>query len=94
MKQNYTTSLVGSITTLESMRNELFDQVINVGMHGTYSDIHEVLESGDSYEFELDHFDDTYDPSLQALVDLMKMIDHTSKKLLRINDLVPESVDV
>jgi|GEM_PF-4940530 len=34
------------------------------------------------------------DPSLQALVDLMKMIDHTSKKLLRINDLVPESVDV
>jgi len=94
MKQNYTTQLVGSLSTLESMRNQLFDKVINLGMYGTYSDINDVLEPGDSYQFELDHFDNSDDSSLQALVDLMKMIDLTSKKVLRINDLAPDSVEV
>jgi len=94
MKQDYTTHLVDAIAGLESIRNQLFDHVINVGMHGTYSAIHNVLETGDSYRFELDHFDDTGDESLQTLVQLMRHMDYASKKILKINNLAPEEVDV
>jgi len=94
MKQDYTTQLMDSIAGLESIRNQLFDHVINVGMHGVYKDIHAVLEPGDSYKFELAHFEDSDDESLQTLVKLLRHVDYAAQKMLKINNLSPEQVDV
>ena len=68
--------------------------MINIGMHGIHADINDVFEVGDSYMFELEHFDKSSDRSLQTLVNLIKHIDNSSKKLLRINDMIMEEVDV
>ncbi len=91
---NYREQLIDALANLESVRNQLFDTVINVGMHGVHSDINEVFEEGDSYLFNLEHFDNTKDPNLQTLVNLIKHIDCSSQKLLRINDVSMEDVDV
>lgn len=94
MKEPYSSKLVEALATLESTRTKLFDLVINVGMHGVYADINEVLEEGDSYDFTLDHFDNTNDESVQTLVNLVKYVDYTSRKLMKINEISPEQVDV
>lgn len=86
--------VIDALATLDDVRNQLFDSVINVGMHGVHADINEVFEPGDSYVFELAHFDNTNDPSLQTLVNLIKYIDNSAKKILKINNLSIEEVDV
>jgi len=91
---NYNAQILDALASLESLRNQLFDNVINVGMHGVLADINEIFEPGDSYMFELEHFDGTDDPSLQALVNLVKNIDYAKEKLLRINNMSMEEVDV
>lgn len=92
--ENYRTSIITSIANLEAIRNKLFDDVINVGMHGIHSDINSVFEPGDAYMFELEHFDKAGDPNLQLLVNLMKQIDRTSSKLLQRNKVAIEDVDL
>ena len=91
---NYIAQISDALANLEAVRNQLFDSVINVGMHGVHSDINDVFDPGDSYMFELEHFDKSDDPSLQTMVNLIKHIDNTTKKLLRINDMSMEEVDV
>ncbi len=91
---SYKEQLIDALANLEAIKIQLFDSVINVGMQGVLSDINEVFEPGDSYMFELEHFDKSSDPSLQTLVNLIKQIDNSSKKLLRINDMCMEEVDV
>jgi len=86
--------VIEALATLDDVRTKLFDSVINVGMHGVYADINEVFEPGDSYVFELAHFDNTSDPSLQTLVNLIKHIDYSAKKILKVNNLGMEEVDV
>ena len=86
--------VIDALAKLDEVRNQLFDSVINVGMHGVHADINEVFEPGDSYAFELAHFDNTSDPSLQTLVNLIKYIDISTKKILRINNLRMEEVDI
>ena len=90
----YREQLMDALANLEAIRNQLFDSVINVGMHGVHSDINDVFEPGDSYLFELAHFDNSADPNLQTLVNLIKHMDNSSKKLLRTNDMSMEEVDV
>lgn len=94
MKSMYTDSLMDAVAGLESVKNKLFNHAINVGMQGVYADLNKVFEPGDSYQFELGHFDETDDESLQTLVNLIKHIDHTSQKILKINNLRQEEIDV
>ena len=91
---NYREQIIDALANLDAVRNQLFDSVINVGMHGIHADINDVFDIGDSYMFDLEHFDKSTDPSLQTLVNLIKHIDNSSKKLLRINDMFMEEVDV
>ena len=91
---NYREYLIDAIANLEDLRIQLFDDVINVGMHGIHSDINDVFESGDAYMFELAHFDKAGDPSLQLLVNLVKQIERTSAKLVQLNGVTSEEVDL
>jgi len=90
---NYNEQLINALANLEAIKNQLFDSVINLGMHGIHADINAIFEPGDSYMFELAHFDDSDDLNLQHLVNLIKQIDNTSQRLLMSNNMTIEEVD-
>lgn len=80
--QDYQEIINETIEMLEQIENEVFTGMVNLGMGGVYTEIAESFEVGDSYDFELEMFEDTSDNNLNVLVKLVKHIRFAQAKLI------------
>jgi hypothetical protein len=55
---SYKENIVNTVELLIAFRSELFNQLINLAMSGEMKEIVNGFEIGDTFKFELDHFDD------------------------------------
>ena len=70
MNQEYKNEIQETIKALVDQRNIIFERALNVAMNGVLSEINDVFEKNDTYEFELSHFDNSSDANLQLLLPL------------------------
>jgi len=84
---DYTDTLKEASETLQEMEQNLFTQIVNIGMYGVYKEIHDLMEPGDDYEFELAMFEGTDDKALDIL---LKLIRHVATARQRLYELAED----
>lgn len=89
---SYRNYVVSSLRALRDAREILFGQVLNLASSGEMKEIMDSFEFGDSFQFELKHFEDMQDPNIQRLVALIKDIETTYFDLLDENEVDEEEV--
>jgi len=87
MNQKYKNEIEETIKSLVAQRNLIFERALNVAMNGVLTEINDVFENNDIYEFDLSHFDDSSDSNLQLLVDLIKSIEKTAESIANLNSI-------
>lgn len=89
----YREKIIMSYLYMQSMRDGLLDNIINVAMSGEYKSISETFSLGDSYEFDLLQFRDTDDISLNRLIDVYDEMDATMDSLINLNVITEEEIE-
>lgn len=89
----YREKIIMSYLYMQSMRDGLLDNIINVAMSGEYKSISETFSLGDSYEFDLLQFRDTDDISLNRLIDVYDEMDATMDSLINLNVITDEEIE-
>jgi hypothetical protein len=84
VNEDYTGTLKEAFETVQDMEQNLFTQIVNVGMYGVYKEIHDVMEPGDDYEFELAMFEGTDDKALNTLLKLIKQVAEAKQQLFEL----------
>jgi hypothetical protein len=65
---------------------------VNIGMSGDLKGLD--FEDGEDVEFELAHFDSSDDINVQTLVQLYKQIEAAKQKLINLNGVKEEELEV
>ena len=66
---------------------------MGIAMNNELKEISEAFEVGDTYEFKIEHIDNSNDISLQKVVDLIKEIQTTVNFITYINDIEDSELD-
>ena len=88
----YKDRLIETLGILTELREKTFMQLLNLAMENEMKEIHEAFEVGDSFTFELSHFEGLTDTNVQKLVELCKMIEDTYSNILDLNGIDEEEV--
>ncbi len=89
----YREKIIMSYLYLQSMRDGLLDNIINVAMSGEYKSISDTFSLGDSYEFDLLQFRDTDDASLNKLIDVYDEMDAAMDSLINLNVITDQEIE-
>ena len=89
----YREKIIMSYLYLQSMRDGLLDNIINVAMSGEYKSISDTFSLGDSYEFDLLQFRDTDDASLNKLIDVYDEMDSAMDSLINLNVITDQEIE-
>ena len=87
MNEDYRKSLIETVNHLIKMRHDLFDDAMGIAMNNELKEINEAFEEGDTYEFKIEHIDNSDDINLQKLVDLIKEIQNTVDYITSVNNV-------
>ena len=87
MNEDYRKSLIETVNHLIMMRHDLFDDAMGIAMNNELKEISEAFEDGDTYEFQIEHLDNSNDVSLQKVVDLIKEIQTTVDFITSVNTI-------
>ena len=86
-EDNYRKSLLETVDYLIEVRGNLMVNTINIAMNNELKEIDEVFEIGQTYEFQIEYFDNSSDTNLQKIVDLIKAIQITVDSIMNINNI-------
>lgn len=86
--------VIDVINSLITTRNQIFDQLVNIGFQTEFIDLKDTFQNGDVYTFELAHFEDSKDINLQKLVELCKSIEGTIYSMMNINGIDEDEVNL
>lgn len=89
----YREKIIMSYLYMQSTRDGLLDNIINVAMSGEYKSISETFSLGDSYEFDLLQFRDTDDISLNKLIDVYDEMDAAMDTIINLNVITDEEIE-
>ncbi len=87
MNQPYKNTIKATIKDLVSIRHDLFTQAINLAMVGELSEVDDVFEVGDVYQFKMEHLENSSDANLALLVELIRKIEKTAESIANLNAL-------
>jgi glycerol-3-phosphate responsive antiterminator len=90
--KNTKSQIIETLKNLIEAREIIFSQIVNLAMTGEMKHIDEVLEIGDSYNFELKHFTDVEDFNVKKLVDLCKKTEKTIFTIMDLNGISENEV--
>lgn len=85
--KNYKEFILETAVNLVEIRHQLFENLLNIAMSNELSDINEVFEMGDTYTFELNHFNNSSDVNVNLIVDLIKDVEKTIMSFCNLNNL-------
>lgn len=71
----YRTSVIESLQLLESVRDQVLTQIVNISANGEMKEVLDIFEEGDYYTFDMDQFEDSKDINIQKLLNLCKSIE-------------------
>src|SRR5690554_698835 len=89
----YREKIIMSYLYLQSMRDGLMDNIINLAMAGEYKSISDTFSLGDSYEFDVLQFRDTDDVNLNRLLDVYDEMDAAMDSLINLNLITEEEIE-
>ena len=86
-EDNYRKSLLETVDYLIEVRSNLFGNALAVAMNNELKEFNEMVEVGEEYVFQIEHFDNSSDINLQKIVDLIKAIQTTVDSIMNINNI-------
>jgi hypothetical protein len=86
-EDNYRKSLLETVDYLIEVRSNLFGNALAVAMNNELKEFNEMVEVGEEYTFQIEHFDNSSDTNLQKIVDLIKTIQITVDSIMNINNI-------
>lgn len=89
---DYRDTVIKSLEVLVDSRGYLFAEVLNLASRGEMKNIMSAFENGDSYDFELLHFEDCEDRNIKQLINLLKKIEKVFYKIQRDNNILTEEL--
>ena len=92
--QTYREQIISVVNNLSEAREIIFGQIVSFGMKKEFPKIDEALDEGDTYSFELAHFEDAKDINLARLVELCKKVEATIFDLIDLNQIKDEELDL
>ena len=87
MSHEYRQHLIVGVKELIFLQQQLFSIVLNLLMSGEFQDINSVFETGDTFEFSLEHLKISEDTNVKHLVRTIETIRQTADSLILINNL-------
>lgn len=89
----YRKRIIETLCVLSEVRETTFTKIINLATVGEMKDIDNAFETGDSFVFELGHFENMDDINVNKLVQLCKNIESTYFDLMDLNSIEQMEVD-
>lgn len=89
---DYRETVIKSLEVLVDSRGYLFAEVLNLASRGEMKNIMSAFENGDSYDFELLHFEDCEDKNIKKLISLLKKIEKVFYKIQKENNILTEEL--
>lgn len=85
--------IIQIINNLIVSRNIVFDQIVVFAMETDFKHIKDAFDIGDTYTFELKHFEDAKNPQLHRLVQVCLEIEGTILSLMNLNGIDENEVN-
>ena len=89
----YREYVVKTLEVLEDSHGKICGELLNLASTGELEHVMSAFENGDSYEFELAHFEGCEDGNIQKLIVLLKLIDQTFQDIMKDNNILSEEVN-
>lgn len=90
--KDYRHYVIKTLEVLEDSHGFIFAELLNLASTGEMKDIMSAFESGDSYDFQYEHFEDLEDKNIQKLIGLLRHIDETFKQIKADNNILSEEI--
>lgn len=90
--KEYRESVIDGLKALVEARGHIFVEVLNLATAGEMKDIMSAFENGDSYDFELVHFEDCEDRNIKRLIKLLKKIEKVYFQIKDDNGILEEEI--
>jgi len=85
--------LIEIINKLIVSRNIVFDQMVVFAMETDFQQLKDAFEIGDTYTFELKHFEDSQHPQLKRLVQICSELEGSILSLMNLNGIDENEVN-
>lgn len=85
--------IIQIINNLIVSRNIVFDQIVVFAMETDFKHIKDAFDIGDTYIFELKHFEETQNTELYRLVQVCKELEGTILSLMNLNGINENEVN-
>lgn len=89
----YREKIIFSYLALEAAQDDVFEQIINVGMAGVFKEINDSFLKDDQYVFDVVQFRDTDDFNLKILLRIYDTMEESMDSLIFENDIGDEEVE-
>ncbi|RZK49274.1 MAG: hypothetical protein EOO99_06345 [Pedobacter sp.] len=90
--KDYRHYVIKTLEVLEDSHGFIFAELLNLASTGEMKDIMSAFESGDSYDFQYEHFEDLQDKNIQKLIGLLRHIEETFKAIKEENNILSEEI--
>lgn len=90
----YHKDIVDTINTLIECERMTFTAGLNLLMQHEWSDINDKFETGEVFNFELEHLESAEDTNVLLIAKLVKEIDKTISSLKNLNVIEDEEIDL
>ena len=87
INNEYRKRLIETINTLLESEERLFSSSVYLLLSGELSEIDEVFEVGDEYEFNLNHFKTSNDINVKQMSELIEKLRGTVEFLMNVNNI-------
>lgn len=89
----YRDYIIKSINTLIECDTSIFPQALNLLMSNELKDVGDVFENGDTYEFSINHLENSRDTNVQLLLRTIKELRNTVNALQNLNLINDNEID-
>jgi len=90
--KEYREYVIKTLEVLEDSHGYIFAELLNLASTGEMENVMSAFETGDQFDFQLEHFEDLKDKNIQKLVVLLRLMDETFKQLKEDNNILSEEI--
>lgn len=94
MQKPYKEQIIDAVNELIKAREIIFSQIVSLAMSNELVDIEATFNQGDTYSFSLEQFENVKDVNVQAIVQLCKTLESEVFRLMDLNGITDNEVDL
>ena len=92
--QNHREKILEVLENLIEAREIIFTQIVNLAMSGEMKHLEDIVDVGETYDFNLKHFETVEDINVQKLVKLCKNTEETIFTIMDLNGISENEVNI